>query len=445
MAKGIFPRMDTAEIINALSGWGFPVTQQQLIHPTPEFVEGVYFACLQQVTDLNQETLREPIQNSLDGSQVIERDLYTNAFTNNLMLYHITRLARAARIDDFNAKDLSSPERDRTLVILSAFINFVKFTEQYCEAFVKDLRDRSATLLLERDQLIGQVEDIQRAIDVLQAKISEDEPRRVQLQEENKALRDKLFKTKDAQVASVQEVEMLKAEKNNLLKRKEAINLEINRVQDEITRTNSRIVQSPERIKRTIATMSQTTIEDKRTVAMNEAKARDLQAKITALLNIEKDVRGCVEQLQTVEREVHSLQQAQKELADVKDHLDGKKMERNELRMKQERVEKQLVNAQDKLERAQRHAEEKRIQSQKAIERVKKEYEEMSLERRENDKQVEELRKQAHAVEMKMAEHLRASEQELNELLSEYWKLRHETDVFMETLANKLNMRVIAE
>ncbi|KAG2023157.1 hypothetical protein CC2G_000843 [Coprinopsis cinerea AmutBmut pab1-1] len=361
------------------------------------------------------------------------------------MLYHITRLARAARIDDFNAKDLSSPERDRTLVILSAFINFVKFTEQYCEAFVKDLRDRSATLLLERDQLIGQVEDIQRAIDVLQAKISEDEPRRVQLQEENKALRDKLFKTKDAQVASVQEVEMLKAEKNNLLKRKEAINLEINRVQDEITRTNSRIVQSPERIKRTIATMSQTTIEDKRTVAMNEAKARDLQAKITALLNIEKDVRGCVEQLQTVEREVHSLQQAQKELADVKDHLDGKKMERNELRMKQERVEKQLVNAQDKLERAQRHAEEKRIQSQKAIERVKKEYEEMSLERRENDKQVEELRKQAHAVEMKMAEHLRASEQELNELLSEYWKLRHETDVFMETLANKLNMRVIAE
>lgn len=61
-----------------------------------------------------------------------------------------------------------------------------------------------------------------------------------------------------------------------------------------------------------------------------------------------------------------------------------------------------------------------------------------------------------------MAEHLKNSEAEVNELLTEYWKLRHETgikfsttrmktyieivaDVFMETLANKLNMRVILD
>jgi kinetochore protein Nuf2 len=34
--------------------------------------------------------------------------------------------------------------------------------------------------------------------------------------------------------------------------------------------------------------MSSTAIEDKRTVALHEAKARDLQAKVTALFNIEK-------------------------------------------------------------------------------------------------------------------------------------------------------------
>lgn len=57
---------------------------------------------------------------------------------------------------------------------------------------------------------------------------------------------------------------------------------------DSVSRTRSRVVQSPERIKRTIVTMGSTAIEDKRTVAVHEAKARDLQAKITALLNIEK-------------------------------------------------------------------------------------------------------------------------------------------------------------
>ena len=60
-----------------------------------------------------------------------------------------------------------------------------------------------------------------------------------------------------------------------------------------------------------------------------------------------------------------------------------------------------------------------------------------------------------------MAEHLKKSEAEINDLLAEYWKLRHETgdsarynvnielnillDVYMETLANKLNMRILAE
>jgi kinetochore protein Nuf2 len=73
MAKGIFPRMDTGEIIAALEGWGFPVTNQQLAHPTSDFVENVYFACLQQVTELNQENLRQPVQEVLDAAQIDER------------------------------------------------------------------------------------------------------------------------------------------------------------------------------------------------------------------------------------------------------------------------------------------------------------------------------------------------------------------------------------
>lgn len=106
----------------------------------------------------------------------------------------------------------------------------------------------------------------------------------------------------------------------------------------------------------------------------------------------------------------------------------------------------------------------------------------MVVERRENDKQIEEVRDQANQVEAKvrtnsksitdseltfsrqMNEHLKKSEIELNELLAEYWKLRRETgtfpslplvecittstltiDIYMETLANKLDMRVISE
>lgn len=115
-----------------------------------------------------------------------------------------------------------------------------------------------------------------------------------------------MFATKDAQGKAVRDVELYKSERNALLKRKvslhemcfmpflvddnffqEVLNAEIKSMEDSISRAKARIVQSPERIRKTISIMSTSTIEDKRTVAMHESKARDLQAKINALHNIE--------------------------------------------------------------------------------------------------------------------------------------------------------------
>lgn len=437
--------MSIPDITNALAGWGLSVSHEQLVRPSSDFVEAVYCACLQQVTDIDHDSLRDSVQNALITSSIEDKDLYTSALTNNLLVYHLTRFAKAARVEDFNAKDLFSPDRERTLILLSAFINFVKFTEQYCNAFVKELRSRSDAIIIERDQVSDQLVEIRRKIDAMKAKIAEDEPRCEQLRIENSALRAKMIATKEFQTAAVQEVEQLKAEKNALIKRKEALNGEIVTISDAITRTRSRIVQSPDRIKRTIITMTSATVEDRKTVAMHEAKARELQGKINALLAIEKDIRGCVEQLQSIEKEVYALVLSQKKLADLRDDLDQKGIERNELKLQQERVEKQLSNAHDKLQRAHRHAEDKKLANQRTIDRLQREYDEMALERRDNDRQVEELRTDANQIETKMAEHLKISGGELNELLAEYWKLRHETDVYMETLANKLNMRVTTD
>jgi kinetochore protein Nuf2 len=49
-----------------------------------------------------------------------------------------------------------------------------------------------------------------------------------------------------------------------------------------------------------------------------------------------QDVRSCIEQLQTIEKEVQLLEGSQKELADLKDSLEYKKVERGELEKKAE-------------------------------------------------------------------------------------------------------------
>ncbi|KAH9483845.1 putative kinetochore protein NUF2 [Psilocybe cubensis] len=437
--------MSIPEVINAFAGWNITVTPEQLKNPSPDFVEGLYCACLQQATDLTHESLREPSQIALNASQVDEKDLYETALASNILLYHLTRFAKAARVDDFNAQDVFAPQQTRTMILLSAFINFIRFTEQFCDTFLKDLRDRSDAIIIQRNNAAVQLRDIQGQYDELSARIAKDKPMCEKLNAENTTLSSTMLMTKDAQTKAVRDVEQYRADRNELINRKEILNSEIKTLEDSIQRTRSRIVQSPERIKKTISIMSNTAMEDKKTVAMQEAKSRDLQAKINALHNIEKDVRGCIEQIQSIEREVQSLELSQKALGELRYHLEEKVIERNELRSRQERVNDQLANANLKLERAKKHAEEKKTSTQKTIVRLQQEYSQMVIERRENDKQIEEVRDEANQVEASMHKHLKQSEVELNELLAEYWRLRHETDVYMETLANKLNMRVVSE
>ncbi|KAJ7650383.1 Nuf2 family-domain-containing protein [Roridomyces roridus] len=416
MAKGSFPSMSVANIIESFSVWKVVVTAEQLHRPTPDFVENLYVACLEQVTKINYDALRQPAETILNQPQLFhDKELHSASLPNHLLLFHLNRLAMAARVEDFSAKDIQSPERERTIHLLSAFINFVKFTEQFCEPFVVKLRDRSEQIVAERDRVTRRLAEVTE-------EISEDEPTCEELRQENLSIKGQLLTTKEYQKAAVAQLETFKGEKVALIERKEILNGEVASISEALARTRSRI--------------------DKNTIAMHEAKTRDLQAKINALSNIEKDVRGCIEQLQTVEKEVRLLRESQKELHELKDLLDDKHIERKELQQRRERVSKQLSNAQEKLERAQKHAEDRKVASQKTIQRLQEEYDEMVVERRDNDRAVEALRGEADELESKMTEHLKANEAELNQLLAEYWRLRHDTDVYMETLANKLNLTV---
>jgi hypothetical protein len=120
------------------------------------------------------------------------------------------------------------------------------------------------------------------------AQRAKDEPKCEQLREDNAAATAQLLAAKEVHTGLTKDIEGLKIERAHLQARNETVNSEAALLMDSNSRTRSRIVQSPERLKRNIVTMGATAIEEKRTVASHEAKARDLQAKISALVNIEK-------------------------------------------------------------------------------------------------------------------------------------------------------------
>ncbi|KAI0303431.1 Nuf2 family-domain-containing protein [Multifurca ochricompacta] len=436
-----YPNMGNADIVDSLDGWGLSVTHQQLVKPTPEFVLSVYSACLQQVVGLTEDLLQDPVQSALFSLDDPSMDIYGPAIGTNLLVYHIIRLADAAKVPDFSGKDIFTPTSERTRLILSAFINFVKFSEQ-CMPFVAKLRGKAADLIQERESVAHERARLESQLAKLKAKRAEDEPRLDGIRKENASITSQLIAYKDTQTRLLKDIESLKAEKSTLVQRKEGLYSDAALATDGVSRVRSRVVQSPERIRRTINAMGNTANEDKKTYISQQTTIDELQTKVSALLNIEKDFRTSVEQLQTLEKEMHALEAAEKMLSDSRDSHEQQKNEQKGSLLRVEHLGKQLANARERIERAQRHVEDKRIASRQAIERLEKEYQNMAIERRDNDKHNEELRAEADEIERKMADHLKRSEAELGELLAEYWALRNRTSAYMETIAKKLGMQV---
>ena len=70
------------------------------------------------------------------------------------------RFANAAKINDFSSKDLYFPDPDRTRSIFSAFINFIKFSEQ-SETFINRLRDQSTAVIKERQAVTEETSELE--------------------------------------------------------------------------------------------------------------------------------------------------------------------------------------------------------------------------------------------------------------------------------------------
>ncbi|KAG8899379.1 hypothetical protein FRB99_006761 [Tulasnella sp. 403] len=64
---------------------------------------------------------------------------------------------------------------------------------------------------------------------------------------------------------------------------------------------------------------------------------------------------------------------------------------------------------------------------------------------KERDKMLAEhdlIRTDIGSIESEMAEYVKTNEKLLNDMMAEYWNLRHDVDKYMGTLANKFGLRV---
>lgn len=57
------PTLSVEDIISNFASWGFAISPEQLMRPSPDFALSIYSICLSRVTEISQEALADATEN----------------------------------------------------------------------------------------------------------------------------------------------------------------------------------------------------------------------------------------------------------------------------------------------------------------------------------------------------------------------------------------------
>src|SRR6266702_2260432 len=150
-----------------------------------------------------------------------------------------SRLASAAKVPDFSSRDFFVPTPQRTHIILSAMINFIKFSGQ-CAPVVQKVHKKAEYLAQESESLISRACQAGDAVSTapvrffgclpihrahlicffFREKRKADESRVEDLSKDDETLNTELLARRDVQLTLLQEIETLKASRAALVQKK---------------------------------------------------------------------------------------------------------------------------------------------------------------------------------------------------------------------------------
>nr|ODN96013.1 kinetochore protein Nuf2 [Cryptococcus depauperatus CBS 7855] len=441
-ATAAFPILTAQDILECLAALEIPAQMEDLTRPTAQSTQGIFGSLLEILMGANEDSIEQPKQTLLGMMEYKACRLSISRFK-----AHVHRgLAQLCGIHDFTMADLARPEASRLRRVLSGIMNFAKFRHvhilrdermQTQAKFQETLQQHQKKLLELRQQL--------QDLDIQQQKIAArnvaERPQSEEAQKRNEALKGELFELNSQRVKEVQEYEELKKERQVLVEQVNHNNHLITQLELQIGSAKSRLVQSPDRIKRHISEMAYAVQTEKTKLASFQQKARELTTRLEVYASFEVDLRGLIDLEHSIQEQKTKVEETKRNKSVLEGKLEAKHIESQGLLAKIEQLQKQLQNASHKLARQEEMRREMREKGARRIEELKEEYRVRAKERGEWQKQRDELLTQQKEIESEMETYVTKHETEINELLSEYWAMRRQAEDYMNTITVKLGLQ----
>ena len=284
-AQYSFPTLENREILECMSELGCSISEEQLTKPTSDHIMRVMEQLLNLFMGFSAD---DNAQMKFSGMDVFDHP-EIHEFSVGQLAFHrsLIKLMRASGVYDFELKDISLPQYARIRKLFSAVINFAKFREEKVatfEQFVESteaLQNQKADVDMKFEQLTAQLTQ-------LRAQRKQEEPIIDELQGENENMEGQIRALNQEQSSLKTKIHDTKQIRQETSDKRDHDQFAILNLRAEISKLQSLVVRSPERVKKEIAEMSTTYEGDNEILREMDGKLQALRTKVDALNKTEK-------------------------------------------------------------------------------------------------------------------------------------------------------------
>ncbi|XP_072043707.1 kinetochore protein Nuf2-A-like [Amphiura filiformis] len=358
-----FPIMSINDIIQFLCET-FPDDQfaeDDFKNPQPHRTQQIYGFMLENTINVPMERFG---QSQLQASQeLMYPELHDDICPVINLSIAVSRLMGACQVDDFKIKDLLNPKPKRTIRMMSAIINFYRFTGERFETY-NHIKQQQEEILQQHRSYKQRIDEMKARINQIKAERAEKDVAIAEMAERVDKLSGTMTGYQQEQATQQRDIQMLKMTTAEKTAKIEKLKLSSHNTKEAIDKLRPQIIQSPERIKADMARMHNAISAGK---AAKDEKARRLQEihgqKDRGSVLLEGSQQG-VKYLANIMAELDKQKEMASEIEKIRDKRQGQTDVLHQLTAKEGHVNRQIESRQEKLAKMQ-------IQHRVAVEGLK--------------------------------------------------------------------------
>lgn len=306
-----FPMLGNDEILLCMNELQISLEISDLEKPSARSIKPVYEALCEACIGVTKEEMVCSFDDQVRASLEFP-ELHEESIPNLAYFRAVSRLMSAAGVHDSRIWDIVKPDPSRFKRNMSAVINFAKFREERLQNFT-ELSNKTEVLIEEREKIEDENAVIEDKIQDIEEERQREIPQIKRLEKDCKDLESEIS-------ASNKEQAMLKYQANNLKQtgnvlRDQLANLQFQRLNmvQETEQIQSKIVQSPVRLKRELSTQQRQLEVQRDENAQIKARLAELEVKFAAIEQAEGECDSAVELIGQVEEHMLKCKAATKE------------------------------------------------------------------------------------------------------------------------------------